>query len=163
MSNELGVSTCLQCVVKTLPMQEIQTGHQRLPQAREGAAPGSKNSTKRASVVDRTTRGLVCSPGADFLPHVALARATLVMYGPCTLIQNLRPRLQRLEARLEHERRLHLHLSVLADMMHGQDGFDMVKGATCLADGETAGILPTMVSEMFESIASFLPQATLEP
>jgi len=39
-------------------------------------------------------------------------------------------------------------------LRQGKDGFDMVKGATCLADGETAGILPTMVSEMFESIAS---------
>eukprot|EP00927_Polykrikos_kofoidii_P027180 TRINITY_DN24012_c0_g1_i1.p1 TRINITY_DN24012_c0_g1~~TRINITY_DN24012_c0_g1_i1.p1 ORF type:complete len:1405 (-),score=295.46 TRINITY_DN24012_c0_g1_i1:80-4009(-) len=36
----------------------------------------------------------------------------------------------------------------------GKDGFDVLKLAPCLADGEQAGILPTMVREHFVSLAS---------
>lgn len=37
-------------------------------------------------------------------------------------------------------------------MRGGKDGFDALKGAMCIADGEQAGILPTMVREHFESL-----------
>mmetsp|Transcript_54477 Transcript_54477/g.129851 ORF Transcript_54477/g.129851 Transcript_54477/m.129851 type:complete len:585 (+) Transcript_54477:108-1862(+) len=45
-------------------------------------------------------------------------------------------------------------------LRQGKDGFDMFKDAPCLADGEQAGILPTMVSEMFESIQSMTGEET---
>jgi len=36
-------------------------------------------------------------------------------------------------------------------MRQGKDGFDALKGATCIADGEQAGILPTLVREFLSN------------
>jgi len=38
-------------------------------------------------------------------------------------------------------------------MRQGKDGFDALRGATCIADGEQAGILPTLIREYFANIS----------
>merc|ERR1712066_673459 len=39
-------------------------------------------------------------------------------------------------------------------LRNGKDGYDVIKEAICLADGEQAGILPTIVRDHFAEISS---------
>jgi len=48
-------------------------------------------------------------------------------------------------------------------LRQGKDGYDVFKGSTCLADGEQAGILPTVVRDAFQEIETLNGQSESAP